>query len=354
MPRVVKAQNRVKKLSKPAAVESLRLSDIAEAAGVTLATASRSINGAYGVHPSTRERVLAVAAKLNYKPNRMARGLATGRSNSIGLIVTDVRNPFFAEVARGAEDAAYAANCDVILCNSDLDSSKQMQYFNAFLEKRVNGIIMNSVTSLTEAEQNYIAESSVPVVLLNRPASTNFSTITANNRLGGQLAAKCLLEAGHRKLAHLTGPKLHPNLGKRAGGFKDAVKAFGKGATVHIAYGSQSLAGGYEMAKELFASNPEITAISAGNDTIAIGVLKAAKEAGIAIPEEISLIGFDDVEIAALTGPALTTVRQPKYEVGRSAVEILLSLVNKTSSGPVHRVLDVELITRDSVFPLEG
>jgi LacI family transcriptional regulator len=335
---------------RPARAENLTLSDVAVAAGVTLATASRSINGTYGVHPETRKRVLEAAAQLNYKPNRVARGLATGRSNSIGLIVTDIRNSFFAEVARGAEDAAYAADCNVILCNSDLDSSKEMRYFDAFLEKRVDGIIMNSVTSLTPSEQAYIAARGVPVVLLNRPTGPiGVSTITAKNRHGGELAAAHLLSAGHRHFVHLTGPKLHHNFSKRAAGFKEAITRFGQGATVSVMNGAQSLAGGYEMAAALFRNLGLTTAIFTGNDSIALGVIKAAGEVGVRIPEDVSLVGFDDIEIAALTYPALTTIRQPKYEVGRMAVEMLLRSNNQDTLAVEHKLLDVDLIERSSV-----
>lgn len=349
MPLPAKTKRRIPSI-KEKSPEKLTLSDIAKAAGVTLATASRSINGAYGVHPETKKRVLEVAQNLNYKPNLVARGLATGRSNSIGLIVTDIRNGFFAEVARGAEDAAYAAGYDVILCNSDLDSSRQMRYFNTFLEKRVSGIIMNSVTGLTRSEQSYIANSGIPVVLLNRPAGrTGFSTVISNNRQGGELAAKHLLQAGHRRLAHLTGPADHPNFQKRAKGFEEAVLGFGKKVSVSVVHGMQSMTGGYDMALELFRKRTNSTAIFAGNDVIALGVIKAAIELGIKVPKDISLVGFDDMEIAALTHPPLTTIRQPKYEAGKAAVEMLLSRLGKKESTPEHRVLPVELVERSTV-----
>ena len=147
--------------------QTVKLRDIAEAAGVTIATASRSLSGAYGVNPLTRQRVLEVAARLEYRPNRFARGLVTGRSQIIGLIISDIRNPFFAEVARGAEDAAYAAGSDVVLCNSDLSSERQKRYVNSLMEKNVDGIIMNSIAALDRTEQQRLAKSGVPVVLLN-------------------------------------------------------------------------------------------------------------------------------------------------------------------------------------------
>ena len=334
----------------PAKAGPPTLHDVAVAAGVTNATASRSLTGAYGVHPDTRKRVIEVAAKLNYAANRFARGLVTGRSDVIGLIISDVRNSYFAEVARGAEDAAYAAGLDVLLCNSDLDPARQMRYVKSLMLKRVEGIIMNSVANLSNEDQAYIVKSGVPIVLLNRPAKgTVFSTVSADNSRGGELAAECLLAHGHRRLIHLTGPKKHTNLSDRAHGFVHAIRQFGHGAEASIMHGTHTLPGGYEMAKALFGNLGKITAISAANDNVAFGVIKAALGMGLRIPEDVSLIGFDDVELAALTQPPLTTVRQPKYEMGSAAIDLLLRLSAGKDRTPEHRVLGVELIERSSV-----
>ncbi len=162
------------------------IKDVARESGVNTSTVSRALNNSYGVNPQTREHVIAVAARLNYRPNQVARGLVTGRSHSIGLILSDIRNPFFAEVARGAEDAARLGNCDLVLCNSDLNPEKQMHYVRSLLEKRIDGILMNSVSALSREQQAQLAESDVPIVLLNRPASKHpFSIVCANNEEGG-------------------------------------------------------------------------------------------------------------------------------------------------------------------------
>lgn len=326
------------------------LHDVAVAAGVTIATASRSLTGAYGVHPETRKRVLEAAAGMSYKPNRSARALVTGRSNVIGLIVSDVRNSYFAEVARGAEDAAYAAGRDLLLCNSDLDSERQMRYIDSLLEKRVEGIVMNSVANLSRKEQTYLAESKVPVVLLYGPAGeTCFSTVSTDSRRGGELAAECLLRNGHRHLMYLSGPRQHANLSKRVTGFLETVRRLEPEAAVSVVHGTHTLAGGYEMARAFFRKPGHITAIATANDAVAFGVLKAAVEMGVRVPEDISLIGFDDVEVASIVHPPLTTIRQSKYEIGSAAVDIVLRLAAGKDRAPEHRVLGVELIERASV-----
>lgn len=326
------------------------LQDVADVTGVTLATASRALNGAYGVHPDTRKRVFDAAAQLDYRVNRFARGLVTGRSNAIGLIISDIRNSYFADMARGAEDAAYTAGMDVLLCNSDVDSGKQMHYINSLIEKRVDGIIMNSVATLSTEEQVYIAASGIPVVLLNRAADNSlFSTVCADNERGGRLMAECLLKHGHRIIVHFTGPRNNSNLAIRTKGFLEGLRKAGK-VEASVTHGLHTMEGGYQMAKSsLLRSLGKVTAISTANDTVAFGVIKAALEMGIRIPEDISLIGFDDVELAALVHPPLTTIRQPKYEMGAAALEMVVKLAQSKNRVPEHRVLGVELMERASV-----
>ncbi|MBV8834462.1 MAG: LacI family DNA-binding transcriptional regulator [Acidobacteriaceae bacterium] len=337
----------------PSEPQPVKLRDIAEAAGVTIATASRSLNGSYGVNPSTRKRVLEVASRLQYRPNRLARGLVTGRSQIIGLIISDIRNPFFSEVARGVEDAAYSAGCDVVLCNSDLDAEKQNRYIASLMAKRVDGIIMNSVTALRETEQEQLAQSGVPVVLLNKSfALSEFSTVSADNERGGRLAAEHFLRMGHRRLAHLTGPRQHGNLTLRAKGFTQAVREADPATSVAVLHGGHTLAGGYAMALKLFNEKQDVTAIFAANDAVAFGVLKAAMERGLRIPKDVSLIGFDDVDFASIVHPPLTTIRQSKYDIGEAAVSILMRLAKGKDKSPENRVLGVELIERESVRKL--
>ncbi len=326
----------------------ITLKDIAREAGVNLSTASRSLSGAYGVHPHTREHVLGIARRLNYRPNRVARGLVTGRSQTMAVIVSDIRNPFFAEVARGAEDAAYAADCDLVLCNSDLDTEKQVRYIDALLAKRVDGILMNSVSALTRAQQDQLAASGVPVILLNRsPTCKRFSTILADNTEGGTLAAKHLISLGHKRLLHLTGPSQHGNLTDRTKAFLKAMQNASLPDPVVIR-GQHTFLGGYEMAKRAFAKNRSATAVFAANDVMAFGCIRAALESGIRIPDDLSIIGFDNIEVSQITCPPLTTIHQPKYELGKAAIEMLLKMTIAEEYQPEHRVIGVRLVERQS------
>lgn len=325
---------------------------VAKAAGVTIATASRSLNDAYGVHPETRARVLQVAAGLRYTPNRFARGLVTGRSNMIGLIVSDVRNSYFAEVARGVEDAALEAGRDVMLCNSDLSPERQMKSVMSLLDKRAEAIIMNSVANLSRSDQQQIAAAGVPIVLLNRPGrDCAFSTVCADNDAGARMAAECLLRHGHRKVIHLTGPRRHANLARRARAFTKSM-ASAPGTSVRTIHAIHTLEGGYSAAREVFQALDGATAIFTANDAMAFGVMKAAIEAGVRIPKDVSVIGFDDVELAAMSFPPLTTIHQPKYDVGRAALEIVTELLQSHDRAPQHHVMDVKLVERASVRTL--
>jgi LacI family transcriptional regulator len=326
------------------------LKDIAKASGVDISTVSRSLSGSYGIHKETRQKVLAIASEMKYRPNRVARGLATGRSHTLGLVVSDIRNPFFADIARGAEDAAFEAGCDLVLCNSDLDPKKQMHYIQSLLDKRVDGVLMNSVGPLDRNQQEFLASTGMPVVLLNRPRSgSNFSTVTPDNSTGGFLAGSYLAGLGHAKIAHLTGPREDGNLRDRARGFLRAVTAHGHVAPVVI-HGDHTFQGGYSMMRAALEKDAGITAVFAGNDIVAFGAVRAIIEAGLSVPLDMSIVGFDNVELAAVIHPPLTTIHQPKYEMGRAAVEILINAAADRSRPALseHRILGVELIERQS------
>jgi LacI family transcriptional regulator, galactose operon repressor len=329
------------------------LKDIARECGVDAATVSRSLSGVYGVHKTTREKVLTVAARLNYRPNRLARSLVTGKSKSLAMIISDIRNPFFAELTRGAEDAAYEAGYELVLCNSDLNPSKESRYVHSLLEKRVEGTVMNSVAGLSLVEQEELSRSGVPVVLLNRPSSSarirSFSTVLADNYAGGLLAGRYLIDLGHCVIGHLTGSIQHGNLRERTKGFRKALEETKAQITSIIIHGQHNSEGGYRMMKKLLLERSGLTAVFTANDAMAFGAMRAIFESGLRVPEDISVIGFDNVEFAGIFRPLLTTIHQPTYEMGRAAVEILLRQAeHPDASTPEHRLMEVKLVERES------
>jgi LacI family transcriptional regulator len=326
------------------------LTAIAQEAGVSVSTASRALSGRSHVRAEVRERILAIAQRLGYRPNLMARSLVTGRSQTFGLLLSDIRNPFFAEFARGAEDAARAAGYDVLLANTDLDPEKLMNAFRLMLNKQVDGLVMNTVAFLSRERVDELAGARLPIVLLNRPAARErrFSTVLADNERGGLLAGRYLMRLGHSRTAVLAGPGRHANLSARARAFLRAVEAAGGSARPVVAHGIYNAQGGYEMARGLIRDHPEITAVFATSDAIAFGAIRAFLEAGRRIPEDISLIGFDDVEMASVVHPPLTTVWQPKYELGVAAIEVLLRHARTPGLPSEHRSFDVRLVERQS------
>jgi LacI family transcriptional regulator len=330
----------------------VRLADIAREAGVDTATVSRALNSGYGVRKELRARIADIAKRMSYRPNLVARGLVTGRSHTLALAISDIRNPFFSELARGAEDAARAAGYDLVLCNSDFDPAKQMAYFWSLQRKRVDGIIMAAVDGLDREQVRELETAGTPVVLLSRLRGTRaFSSVRPDNARGGAIAAAYLAGLKHRKLAVLAGPPRHTNMKDRTTGFLAAVRAAGlpDPLTLHARH---DVGSGYEMGKKLFADRKGVTAIFATNDALAFGVLRAALDCGVRIPADISLIGFDDVEMASISHPPLTTIRQPKYELGQAAAEILIRRAGNADVPPEHRVFDVRLVERQSCRPL--
>jgi len=324
------------------------IKDVAREAGANISTASRALAGSYGVHPDTRERVIQAAEQLCYQPNSSARGLVTGRSRTIGLLISDIRNPFFAEVARGVEDAAAEAGVQVFLCNSDMDPGKQMGHFQALRARQVDGIIMNTVSNLDAQQRQELTDGGVRVVLLNAPPELHagFSVVSCDNFQGGFLAGQHLLALGHRELGHITGPRGHGNFLLRAQGFLKACEAVSVKPVV--LRGEHSFAGGIELTRRMLRQHPGVTALFAANDVMAFGAIHALGDMGRPAPAGLSVVGFDDVDMASVITPGLTTIRQPMRDIGAAAVQILL----RDSDAPEQRMFGVRLMERQSCAAL--
>jgi len=328
---------------------SPNLADVAREAGVDISTASRALNGRIGPRSKVRERVLEAARRLNYRPNPLGRALVLGRTRTIGLLVSDIRNPFMTDLARAVEETAHQAGFDLLLCNSGLDRDKQMQYFSALLDKRVGGLILNFVPPLDRAQHQQIAASGIPVVLLSpAPRGSPLSTVCCENLRGGELVGEYLIRLGHRRLAHLTGSLAHPNFAARWRGFRRTVRTLAPECQLVLLRGMHDFQGGYAMAQGLLRHHPHVTGVFAANDAIAFGALAAFHAAGVKIPDDVSLVGFDDVELASIAHPPLTTVHQPVAEIGRAAVEIISRHWHNALSAPVHLRFSVSLVERDS------
>ena len=332
----------------------ITMRDVAVRSGVSISTVSRVITGAVPVDPATADRVREVIAELGYRPNLLARSLRRQETRTIGLVVPDNSNPFFAEVARAIEDAGFADGYNVVLCNSDLSAVKQASYIDALLAKRVDGLILAS-SGLIPADDGHdaverILAAGVPCVVVDRDlGEMPVDQVQVNNIHGGYLAGKHLLELGHRRIACLVGPSdVTPSAG-RFEGFRRALAEAGVAIEpALLARGDGRPDGGVAAVRQFLEQGMPATASFAFNDQMATGAVGALQRAGFHVPRDVSVIGFDDVPLASAIYPALTTVAQPIVEMGALGVQLLLERIARRDA-PYQRVLlPTWLVVRES------
>jgi LacI family transcriptional regulator len=335
-------------------VEKLTIKDIARKAGVSITTVSRVLNKKEeGMSKETREKVLRVMEEVNYQPNQLARGLVTKRSRMLGLIVPNISNPFFPELCRGAEDEANKSQYSLIICNSDDQSKKEENYLRLLKEQQVDGILLSSKDHLSKTSKSQLASGKIPFVLLDRgEEASNHSGVFLDNEKGGYLAGKHLTDLGHRHIACITGPSEIRNSQQRLTGFQRALKE----ASVElpessILTGDFKMESAYQIAKEFLYRNP-VTAIFASNDMMACGIYQAAHELKIQIPEQLSIVGFDDIPLVHALIPKLTTIKQGTYEMGRKAIELLINEIEEEPSKAV--LFEPTLIVRESTKQMKS
>lgn len=318
--------------------------DVAKHAGVSVATVSRVLNDKGYVGAETRKKVEAAIADLNYRPNEVARSLFKKQSKTIGLILPDIMNPFFPELARAIEDTASKLGYTVILCNSDEDEEKAQRYVDVLLQKYVDGIIISSNT----IQEKTIRELTIPVVCIDREISKDIPTIVVDNKNGARMATRFLKEKGRRKIAHIRGPLDIVNANERCEGYREAVAGEKWFKESYIVNGNYRMETATEVVLELLRQHPEIDGIFAANDTMAIGAMKAAYQHGLKVPEEISIIGFDGIALGKASIPELTTIEQPLYELGQKAAKVLIKLIKGQVIEETFYQFDVQLVERDS------
>jgi LacI family transcriptional regulator len=337
-----------------AATVKLTIEDVAERAGVSISTVSRVVNQSVPVDPTTEARVREAIAALGYRPNLLARSFRQQATQTIGLLVPDNSNPFFAEVARAIEDAGFASGYSVVLCNSDLSEIKQEAYIDVLLAKRVDGLILISTGFIPPESglelMDRISQAGVPCVVVDRDlGDLPFDQVMVDNHQGGSLAGRHLLGLGHRRIACVAGHRdLAPSAGRIAGFFQVLNDAGIESPNVALVIGDSHFEGGIAAAQELLSSGVEFTAVFAFNDLMAIGVIAALQRAGRRVPDDVSVIGFDNIPQTAAMFPAVTTIAQPTAELGTRSVELLLSRIKNRSVSPERLVLSTKLIERES------
>ncbi len=326
--------------------------EVAKRAGVSLGTVSNVLNRPEIVAEDTRERVKSAIKEIGFVRNGSARQLRAGTSQHIGLVVLDVANPFFTEVARGVEDLANQAGYVVILCNSDDSVEKENHYLHVLEEQRTRGVLITPVQSDAGYLQRF-RQRGIDVVLLDRTSrSKDLCSVAVDDVLGGELAAAHLLEEGHERIGFVHGPLSIRQIADRRRGVIQAVKMAGLDpdrAIIDITTQAQSAREGEECVEKLLNARIRPTAVFCANDLLALGLMRGLIKRGLAIPGDMALVGYDDVEFASVLATPLTSIRQPKYELGRAAAELLLDEVNNpTSHQHQHIVYQPELIVRES------
>lgn len=328
-----------------------RLKDVARQSGVSVTTVSHVVNGTRRVAPATRERVQRAIAELGYRPDGIARALKSNRSRTIGMIVTAANNPFFAEIIRGVEDHCSAHGYGLMLCNTDDADARQLAYLQALRDKRVDGLIVMTAHSGPDFLAA-LARQPLPTVLMDADPSRGeeIAVVNDDSRLGARLAIEHLLARGLTDIALLTGPASHPRSRERLAGALEALEAAGRRPPEARIVATNLLAdGGYDAMQRLLAASPPPQALFAFNDLVAIGAMRAAREHGLRLPDELSVVGYDDIELGRYLTPALTTVHQPVYELGaRASAQLIERLERGTPLAPMLR-LEPRLVVRESV-----
>ena len=328
------------------------IKDVAQYAGVSVGTVSNVINRPDLVAPETRQRVQATIEQLGYVRSEAARSLRAGQSRIIGQLVLDMANPFFADVASGAGRAARAAGLRVMLCNSANDPEEEAEYLSLFAEQRVRGVLLTPADS-TGADLAVLRRHEIPFVLVDRMASEGCS-VSVDDVAGGRIAGAHLAETGHKLVGYVSGPMSLAQCRDRRTGALAALTAHGlpEDALIHVEAERMDVASGRDAGRRLLKLSRRPTAVFCANDLMALGVEQSLFAAGIPVPDEMSIVGYDDIELAGAAAVPLTSVRQPSDEMGLIAAELLIEETGTEAERRRHRhrrvVLEPELVVRES------
>lgn len=331
--------------------------DVAKKAGVSLGTVSNVLNRPDRVAPATRARVLAAIGELGFIRNEAARQLRAGRSRSIGLVVLDIRNPFFTDLAAGVEVSAAGAGLSVVLCNSGDDVTREDHYLSLLQEQRASGILITPTVRPIQAVRpgsllEDIRARGMPLVLVDRSSDRGQCSVSVDDVVGGKLAVQHLISLGHRRISFVGGPVATPQVVDRLTGARAAATAGGVRVTVLETAGLTFGAGRLMGARiATVAPRRRPTAVFCANDLLALGVLQEMTRHHLSVPGDLAIVGYDDIDFAAAAAVPLTSVRQPREDLGRTAADLL---IDEVTAADAHRhrqvVFEPELVVRESTL----
>jgi len=326
------------------------IKDIAREADVSVTTVSRVLNKKPDVGDDTRAKILKLIDEMNYNPNSVARGLVMQKTHTIGLIIPDISNPFFPQVARAIEDKAQKLGYSVIFFNTDNHLEREKKAVELFKSKQVDGLIV-SLSLGNEEILKELKASNYPVVQIDRSVlNDSYPLVSIDNKNSSYQMVEYMLKKGYRKIAHISGDLNTTTARERLEGYKKAISDYGIEINEdYIIEGDYTQHSGFEAVKKLLKLKDSPTAVFAANDLSAAGVYKALFAADLKIPEDMAVAGHDDIGIASLLRPELTTMRQPKYSLGERAVSVLLKMINNSGTECEDQILKTNLIIRESV-----
>ena len=333
-------------------LKAMRIKDVALEAGVSAATVSHVINNTKYVTRGTRQKVLRTIKQFHYYPNAHARTLASGRSNIIGLLVSDISNPFFPEIVKSVEAAAFECGYNVILVNTNYDARRAADYVRRLIELKVAGVALMT-SELDPALIDELARKQVCVVFHNLgTAGEHMSNILVDYAAGIEEAVQHLVSLGHRKVAHIAGPgRFRSAIIRREAFLKSMRRQFPSAPKPAVYEGDFKFEGGQRAAREILAAGDLPTAVVVANDMMALGAMQQFRAAGLTIPQDVSIVGFDDIAFAALSDPPLTTVCSPGEVIGRKAIEALMATIQHPSQKGGETRVTTYLVTRGSTAP---
>jgi LacI family transcriptional regulator len=337
-------------------VMPITIYDVAREAGVSMATVSRVVNGNPNVKPTTRKKVLAAIERLGYRPNAVARGLASKKTTTVGVVIPDISDAFFAELARGIDDIASMYKYNIILCDSDQRLEKEIHLINTLLEKQVDGIVFMG-REITDEHVQVFNTSPVPIVLAGtKEKSGENPSVNTDHVSGGFDATMRLIEAGHTRVAMVTGPFVDPLGGlERFEGYRKAINE--KNLPFREEYvlaGDFTYESGLTAAQKFMQLPDPPTAIFAANDEMAVGVIHGIQDLGKSVPNDVEVIGYNNIRLAEMVRPRLTTVVQPMYDIGAVSMRLLTKYMNNEKVEDDIVVLPHRIEERESTKPLEA
>jgi len=325
------------------------IDDVARHAGVSKSLVSLVVRGDRHVSPERRAAALRAVAELGYRPNAMAQGLVQKRTRIVGVLVSDLNNPFFADVIAGIQARARSNGYRVLMNTGDRIQQHEDEAIETLLQLRVDGLILGS--PMMESAQVVKASKEVPVVVVGRPARAASVDSVADDDAAGALAVvRHCVSLGHRRIAHVDGGEGAGALERRRG-YEEAMRRLKLANDIAIGHGAFTEAGGYQGARELLERRPRPTAIFAANDLAAIGALNAIEEGGLRVPQDISLVGYDNTSLAGMRHLSLTTVHQPRHDIGQMAMDLLIERIRGVRSRSRRVVLAPTLVVRSTTAP---